>query len=74
MTAGFHRLGADLLVVPEAAMVNLTAALLTVQPTGETLDGRLAEELTHLRGVERVAPRRCSAYRIPVASMAGRWM
>ena len=56
MTAGFHRLGADLLVVPEATMVNLTAALLTVQPTAETLDGRLAEELARLPGVARVAP------------------
>ena len=56
MTAGFHRLCADLLVVPEAAMVNLTAALLTVQPTVETLDGRLAQELARLPGVARVAP------------------
>ena len=56
MTAGFHRLGADLLVVPEATMVNLTAALLTVQPTVETLDGRLALELARLPGVARVAP------------------
>jgi putative ABC transport system permease protein len=56
MTAGFHRLGADLLVVPEGTMVNLTAALLTVQPTSETLDGRLAEELDRLPGVARVAP------------------
>jgi len=56
MTAGFHRLGADLLVVPEATMVNLTAALLTVQPTVETLDGRLVEELARLPGVARVAP------------------
>jgi putative ABC transport system permease protein len=56
MTAGFHRLGADLLVVPEATMVNLTAALLTVQPTTETLDGRLADELARLPGVAQVAP------------------
>jgi putative ABC transport system permease protein len=56
MTAGFHRLGADLLVVPEATMVNLTAALLTVQPTTETLDARLADELRRLPGITRVAP------------------
>jgi putative ABC transport system permease protein len=56
MTAGFHRLGADLLVVPETTMVNLTAALLTVQPTAETLDGRLAQELAQIPGVARVAP------------------
>jgi putative ABC transport system permease protein len=56
MTAGFHRLGADLLVVPEATMVNLTPALLTVQPTEATLDARLAEELARLPGVARAAP------------------
>ena len=56
MTAGFHRLGADLLVVPEATMVNLTAALLTVQPTAETLDAHLADELARLPGVARAAP------------------
>jgi putative ABC transport system permease protein len=56
MAAGFHRLGADLLIVPEATMVNLTAALLTVQPAAETLDGRLANELDRLPGVARVAP------------------
>ena len=61
MTAGFHRLGADLLVVPEATMVNLTAALLTVQPTAETLDAHLADELARLPGVARAAPRRCCA-------------
>jgi putative ABC transport system permease protein len=33
MTVGFQRLGADLIVVPEATMVNLTGALLTVEPT-----------------------------------------
>src|SRR5262245_12646665 len=63
MTAGFHRLGADLLVVPETTMVNLTAALLTVQPTLETLDRRLAEELNGLPGVARVAPQ--TLLRIP---------
>jgi putative ABC transport system permease protein len=63
MTAGFHRLGADLLVVPEATMVNLTTALLTVQPTEATLDGRLAEELARLPGVARVAPQ--TLLRIP---------
>jgi putative ABC transport system permease protein len=56
MTARFHRLGADLLVVPETTMVNLTPALLTVQPTAETLDARLADELERLPGVARVAP------------------
>jgi putative ABC transport system permease protein len=65
MTTGFNRLGADLLVVPETTMVNLTAALLTVQPTLETLDVRLAEELAHLPGVARVAPQ--TLLRVPSA-------
>ena len=56
MTAGFRRLGADLLVVPEGTLVNLTAALLTVEPTAETIDGRLADDLARVAGVGRVAP------------------
>jgi putative ABC transport system permease protein len=56
MTAGYRRLGADLLVVPEATLVNLTAALLTVEPTAETIDGRLADDLSRVAGVARVAP------------------
>src|SRR5947209_7771201 len=38
MTVGFARLGADLMVVPEGALTNITAALLTVEPTELTLD------------------------------------
>jgi putative ABC transport system permease protein len=56
MTAGFRRLGADLLVVPEGTLVNLTAALLTVEPTTETIDVRLAADLSRIAGVGRVAP------------------
>jgi putative ABC transport system permease protein len=56
MTAGFRRLGADLLVVPEVTLVNLTAALLTVEPTTERIDRRLADELSRVAGVGRVAP------------------
>ena len=63
MTAGFRRLGADLLIVPEATRVNLTAALLTVEPTTETIDGRLAEDLSRVAGVGRVAPQ--TLLRIP---------
>jgi len=66
MTAGLHRLGADLLVVPEATMVNLTAALLTVEPTSHTLDARLAGELARVPGVGRVAPQ--TLLRIPVVA------
>jgi putative ABC transport system permease protein len=56
MAAGFQRMGADLLVVPEATMVNLTGALLTVEPTAHTLDRRLADDLARVAGVGRVAP------------------
>lgn len=38
MTAGFTRLGADMMVVPEGALTNITAALLTVEPTELVLD------------------------------------
>ncbi len=56
MTAGFRRLGADLLVVPQATLVNLTGALLTLEPTTETVDLHLADELARIPGVEMVAP------------------
>lgn len=64
MIAGFHRLGADLLVVPQATMVNLTAALLTVEPTAHTLDAHLADELARIPGVGQVAPQ--TLLRVPV--------
>ena len=63
MTGGFQRLGADLLVVPEATLVNLTGGLLTVEPTTYTLDGRLADDLARVAGIDRVAPQ--TLLRIP---------
>ena len=33
MTGGFTRMGADMMVVPEGAFTNITAALLVVEPT-----------------------------------------
>ena len=33
MAVGFTRLGADMMAVPEGALTNITAALLTVEPT-----------------------------------------
>jgi putative ABC transport system permease protein len=56
LTAGFRRLGADLLVVPESTLVNLTGALLTVEPTPYTIDACLADDLRRVAGVARVAP------------------
>jgi putative ABC transport system permease protein len=56
LNAGFRRLGADLLVVPEPTLVNLTGALLTAEPTTHSIDARLAGELARIAGVSRVAP------------------
>ena len=37
MAVGFSRLGADLMIVAQNALTNITVALLTVKPTDETL-------------------------------------
>jgi hypothetical protein len=58
ITLSFARMGADLVVVPHAVLVNITSNLLTVQPTDETLDAALANTLGALPGVARVAPQR----------------
>src|ERR1700730_13709090 len=38
MSVGFTRMGADMMVVPEGALTNITAALLVVEPTDLVLD------------------------------------
>ena len=38
MALGFTRMGADLMVVPDGALTNITVALLTVEPTDLVLD------------------------------------
>jgi putative ABC transport system permease protein len=58
MAVGFSRMGADLLVVPRDTLVNLTPALLTVEPTPHVLDAQVLEEVARLPGVEVVAPQR----------------
>lgn len=58
MAIGFSRLGADLLVIPRETLVNLKAALLTVEPTSHTFDEHLADEIRRIPGVRRVAPQR----------------
>lgn len=58
MVVGFSRMGADLLVVPRATRVNLTTALLTVEPSPHTVDVALAGTVRRLPGVDRVAPQR----------------
>src|SRR5712672_734555 len=56
MDVGFTRLGADLLVVPDGTLTNITAALLTAEPTELTLDNEMLDRLAGLKGVRRIAP------------------
>ena len=56
MSVGFTRLGADMLVVPAGALTNITAALLTAEPTDLTLDDSIVGRLQRLKGVQKVAP------------------
>jgi putative ABC transport system permease protein len=57
MAVGFTRLGADMMVVPEGALTNITAALLTVEPTDLVLDADLLDK-ARLASVARAAPQR----------------
>jgi putative ABC transport system permease protein len=61
IATSFARMGADLVVVPSATLINLTSSLLTVQPTEETLDAEMATALGSIAGVARVAPQRIAA-------------
>ena len=56
MDVGFTRLGADMLIVPLGTLTNITAALLTAEPTDLTLDAGILDRLSHLKGIARVAP------------------
>lgn len=56
MSAGFTRLGADMLVVPAGTLTNITAALLTAEPTDLMLDDRVLKGLEALKGVQKAAP------------------
>jgi putative ABC transport system permease protein len=67
MELGFSRMGADLLIVPRDTMVNLTPALLTVEPSPHTLDASLADEVDRLPGVDVVAPQRYFRVPLPAA-------
>jgi putative ABC transport system permease protein len=58
MARSFSRMGADLVVVPRATLVNITASLLTVQPTDETLPADLGARMAAIPGVAQVAPQR----------------
>jgi putative ABC transport system permease protein len=63
----FARMGADLIVVPEEAMVNITSSLLTVQPTDATIDSQVLDQISHISGIAQVAPQ--TILHVPV--MAG---
>jgi putative ABC transport system permease protein len=56
MSVGFTRLGADMLVVPHGTLTNITAALLTAEPTELTLDDAVLGRLSSLKGIRRIAP------------------
>jgi putative ABC transport system permease protein len=56
MSVGFTRLGADMLVEPAGTLTNITAALLTAEPTDLTLDDGILARLAVLKGVQRAAP------------------
>ncbi|CAN5866541.1 FtsX-like permease family protein [soil metagenome] len=54
MEVGFTRMGADMMVVPEGALTNITAALLVVEPTALVLDGDALAKLP-LTSLGRIA-------------------
>jgi putative ABC transport system permease protein len=56
MAVGFTRLGADMLIVPQGTLTNITAALLTAEPTELTLDSAMLGRLSSLKGIQRIAP------------------
>ncbi|MEZ5888867.1 MAG: hypothetical protein R3D52_00560 [Xanthobacteraceae bacterium] len=58
IASNFLRMGADLVVVPRATLVNITASLLTVQPTDATLAADLERKIAAISGVARIAPQR----------------
>ena len=57
MAVGFTRLGADMMVVPEGALTNITAALLTVEPTDLVLDADVLAR-AHIASLGRIAPQK----------------
>lgn len=57
MEIGFGRLGADLMVVAQDALTNITVALLTVEPTNQTVNADLLER-AGLAGIGKAAPQR----------------
>src|SRR5437660_4864048 len=58
IATSFSRMGADLVIVPRATLVNITSSLLTVQPTDATLPIELAPRIVAIAGIAQVAPQR----------------
>lgn len=67
----FSRLGADLLVLPQGARVNLTQALLTVEPGAPPLPPSTLEEALRLEDPIRVSPQRAVRSSPRIAMEAG---
>ncbi|MBX9949333.1 MAG: ABC transporter permease [Candidatus Obscuribacterales bacterium] len=66
MDRSFSRMGADLIVVPSKAMVNITSALLTVQPTEELMDAKLVSRIEQMEGIAQAAPQ--TYLQVPIMS------
>ena len=62
---GFGRLGADLLVTPGDSLVNLTPAILSVEPSGHSLAPGILERVRGIPGVAVAAPQRYFAVPLP---------
>jgi putative ABC transport system permease protein len=58
MGVSLDRMGADLMVAPADTTVNLSAALLTVEPGSHTFDSTTVEQVACLPGVQIAAPQR----------------
>jgi putative ABC transport system permease protein len=56
LALGFSKFGADLLVVPKGALVGMKTALLTGEPSTFYMSSDLAQRISAIRGVSRVAP------------------
>src|SRR5260370_34713890 len=54
IATSFSRMGADLVVVPRATPVNITASLPTVHPTDETLPADLPQRIAPIPGFAQV--------------------
>src|SRR5882672_772223 len=57
MAVGLTRMGADMMVVPEGALTNITAALLVIEPSALVLDADIFSK-AGLASVKRAAPQK----------------